>query len=431
MAKSATYFGFKPRWKQSPDFAPPAVRRPPPDFTPVRREYNKRTPGGFKGAPPQGPRMSPGRLPPRTIDLSPKEYKWNDPVYPGYREAKRQLLQRQLQRFGKTYGKALLKGAAKLNPYIRVASWALDAYDWMNQSEQWMAMKPGELIGFEGFYKYCDVPYSAPCGRAWRSSTTAGEGYCNLGAQPYDWYQEDPPDFPVNTRWIARGNHNCSVLAPRMTLKEIWNRPKPAGGKKPVPIYAPGAAWPMPMNYAPPRPMAQEYGRGLPREQPFPELNPPPYVEPALTFEPQTGSYGSAGRRNPGVLKPHYNARPWPGEKEDKRVIFKKSPGAPLGEAFGAFTEALDALDALYKAIPGAPKRLSYNEKLVYVAKNIDRVEWSDALANFLEDQLKDAIIAKVNRKVDSAVVGKGPAAKYWNGPFGLARGHGKMFHRF
>lgn len=72
-----------------------------------------------------------------------------------------------------------------------------------------------------------------------------------------------------------------------------------------------------------------------------------------------------------------------------------------------------------------------YNKKLVYVAKNLDRVVWSDALGNFLQDQLQDAIIAKVNRKVDSAVVGKGPAAKYWNGPFGLARGHGKMFHRF
>lgn len=417
--KSATYTGFKPKWKQDPDFAPPA-KRSRPDFTPKRR--------GSYGIPSTGPKMAPRG--PKTITLSKTEYQWTDPVQPGWRAAKAAM-----------YAARIAKFAGKANPYVSALSYAWDAYSWSQElaDPEWGQTRKGG-IDLSNWTQCCDagiqplemysIIRSRPSAGQWSGVEAMPCSYgplnCGLGGQVPAGYISD---MPVTLTPFASRTLFTLYLGParsggtRFQISQQYNMAWNGSAPFPFPMLSP-LVQPLPWPNMRPFPDWRMESDTDPYRDPG--LDPrvrariPAYIEPAL--EVATNPYGNAGRRNPGRIAPHYQMPPLPGEKEDKRIIMKQLAGQTgVGPVFGAMTEALDVVDALYKSIPGAQPGPNYNEKLAFIAAHLDEIVWTDALWNFLRNELEDRVYAKLNRLVNKPFVKNGPAAKYW--PFATGVG--------
>lgn len=331
--------------------------------------------------------------------------------------------------------KPILKRALRVFPYGRIVSYAWDAYDFYNwtQGMEWGITAQGGL-DMSGWVQCCDTGHrpldsyyytrARPSAGQWPNAQINPCAYfdplCGLGGQVIHGPASALPivmtPYASRTIFILR-------LGPRtgthMRFAQVWAKPHNGAVPLPLPAVAAPVVQPLPVYDFARFPDWDLDSRVESEPQAEPDLAGivPPYVVPALQFAPDN-PYRRAKRG--GDLAPHYQLPPKPNEKEEKKVIMKQLAGQTgVGPIFGAYTEALDAVDALYKAIPGAPEKMSYNGKLAYIAKHIGDVQWSDALWNFLKNELEDRAYAKLQRFVNSPVVKGGRAAKYWPFPTG------------
>ena len=152
----------------------------------------------------------------------------------------------------------------------------------------------------------------------------------------------------------------------------------PAG----APIWAPPALAPVPP------------GMGIPPV-------PPGYVGPGLVLVP--GLYGGWGR----VLSPAPWRKPPPGTKQ-KKIAIRNSSLAGLVFKVGAFTEALDAIDAVYQALPEKLRKREQAKrhgkdpwagaKLRLLFNNLGSLDGPGAIENLINENIQDHAIAKANR---------------------------------
>jgi len=345
--------------------------------------------------------------------------------------------------------KALLRGAERLglkvvtsfNPYLRLASYAWDAYDFYYSGDDWAKTQdagynmsgwqkccetngpPYQKVRLVGGPTYVAAPPPVPC---------AVQSNCGLGLQVPSFDVGTAITFTVpsgTTGWyLETVFFGISQSAgTRMRLDQKWTRlvPRAPGGYIDTVPYAPAIVQPLPMYSMPPEPVISEKIEPEPLDDPHLNVPPnwPPYAVPALEFT------NDPGAPKGGRIVPHRMLPPPPKTQERKRLVIKKSPGAFAGAAFGAVTEALDIVDALYKALPKEKRdrHASYQDKLIAISQNLDDIDWTDALINLLENEVKDRAAAALSKRVNKPYV-DGPASKYWVRPSGVTTGHRRNY---
>lgn len=431
MNRQGTYFGFKPQWKQAreaPNYGPIAPRK---GWTDLR-----------DGNP---PRMRPGRHGPRTIHLERPTITLDKTEY-SWVEADRQKLRNsdfmKAQRWARLAAIARFgtKTALRLNPYVRAASYLWDAYEFYREADEW-AQTRAAGYDFTGWEKCCETspppyakyrqvggptyvaaPPAVPC---------AVQSNCGLGLQVPTGDIGAAITFNVpsgSTGWYLETVFLgiSQSAGTRMRLDQKWTRlvPRRPGGYVDTTPYNSPVVVPVAMRLRPPRPLISEKGPVIfPEPWDEPVTRHKPYAEPALQFD-SDGAHGA-----PPKVKLHYREPPEPDVQERKRLVVKRSVGAFAGAAFGAVTEALDIVDALYKALPKnrRDRHATYQDKLIAIAQHLDEIAWTDALINFIENELKDRLHAKIGKIVNKPYV-NGPAQKYWVRPTGPTTGHRRNY---
>lgn len=117
----------------------------------------------------------------------------------------------------------------------------------------------------------------------------------------------------------------------------------------------------------------------------------------------------------PGIISP-----PTDGVRERK---FKYKPGLYHAyqlsrEALHAVTEAKDAVDAIWDALPGSVKSQGNKakglpEKFMDIYNNLDKVDWNEAIQNLIENHLEDAAIGRGLGALDKAAKNLGLPSGY------------------
>lgn len=327
----------------------------------------------------------------------------------------------------------------RLNPYLRVASYVWDAYEWYRQSSDWAVQRPGGY-NMSGWTLCCDtgvrplsafrrgtqrpseanhnIALGAPC-----SPAAMIPASCGQTLQVPTGLAGADISFTVfatnNVFWVAMGP--ATFNGDRMDYAQIWSYPRPDPDTSPLTLpYAVPAAQPLPefdfRRYPWEVPMSEPIPEPLPLPLPARVLK--PYEEPAWQYEA-----GRAPR-----LAPHQNLkdRTNPPEQSKKRIVFKRGAVArAAGGAFGAATEGMDAVNSMWKSIPKeyrTPRATQY-QKFKDVWKHLDKVQWDDAAVDWALSQAQDRALAKFNKLGNAAFVGRGRAAKYWPFPTGPAAG--------
>ena len=178
-------------------------------------------------------------------------------------------------------------------------------------------------------------------------------------------------------------------LTPRLPVENPWVSPTPIRG----PNVAPRPA---------PRPRPKPVAYPAPALRPF--VGPVPYTAVQIYPGP-VKAVAAAGRSKP------------PANTRERKMIV--SAGA-VAVAFGMGTEAIDLIDNIYDNISNKPrKRLKVPDKVAYIWRNLDRVDWTGAFNDFLRDQLTDAAIARLSQAANKSVVN----SPYYNRPVGIGTG--------
>jgi len=269
--------------------------------------------------------------------------------------------------------------------------------------------------------------------------------------------------YKMNARYLWNGGSGCGAIYPRPnTFPE--NEPPP--GHAPEEFIPPR---PMPWRAIPhqephpdvPRPYRRETGP-LPQERPAPYVQPrrdpfrypepepgvvigtPPRRRPVwwpngqpssrpgpapATASPPTGrGPGSPAPQPPaapprpgapsvgiGVSPPHMFRPPRKGEKETKKKAPKGLAGAgyKVGKYFGKLTEASDALECVYGALPEKlrkreaakrhGKQPSAINKLKIIAANSGSVDFGSMMSCSIQQHVSDFVIGKANQRLAKA----------------------------
>jgi len=107
------------------------------------------------------------------------------------------------------------------------------------------------------------------------------------------------------------------------------------------------------------------------------------------------------------MLHPVPWRKPPPGTKQ-KKIALKASGIAGVIRGIGAFTEGLDALDAIYQALPESLRKREQAKrhgrdpnplaKLQILLRNLGKLDGPGAIENLINEQIQDTIIGKANR---------------------------------
>lgn len=359
--------------------------------------------------------------------------------------------------------KALVRGGVRLaekalvnlNPYVRLASYLWDGYDFFNNDPmEWMKTADGGL-DMSGF-THCCTTGSEP--EVWYRLVYDRPTAVKYAAAKLDPCGFDPVTYPVlcglNNQvqtgpWpqalTITGYASRTVVTlytgpsrfagARMMLQTAYRMTLDDATPYTIPLEQP-MVQPLPALSRPPAPVIEDYFGG-PEPVADPQLDQPPgrppYEVPALEFSAANGRRG-------GEVRPHYNTPPPRHVHERKRVVVKRGPGAAIaGPAFGAVTEGLDLVDALWWSLPGGSRDgnminpshrtpyATYPEKLVDIAEGLDFIDWNEALVNFIANEVGDRVGAAISRKVNQPYV-KGPASQYWVRPTGPTAGARRNF---
>lgn len=234
------------------------------------------------------------------------------------------------------------------------------------------------------------------------------------------------------------------------TIEFVPGKYIPAPDPFPEPAFNPyiPAAWPI-IRLAPGFPPALPYGyAGGPTPDPHSARGYGGFGRP----RPAGGGRGTRGGKfTPNSDLPNmwptgpewHQVKPPPARTKERKGrvpmgAFRKA----VGGAYGAYTEAGDTTDSVYKALPSSVRAedrrknggrpLSMAQKLGSIYKHADQVNVAAAVANIISDQAKDAVIGKANKAANRITgnpywhrpVGHGAGSRFW--PTNLAHGYGQ-----
>lgn len=140
---------------------------------------------------------------------------------------------------------------------------------------------------------------------------------------------------------------------------------------------------------------------------------PPPWARPEYgqAFEPVSGVYdGGQWRKAP----PHVYRR-YPGRM--KKLKVSGVAWRAFSMIMGAFTETNDFVNAIWKSMPRSQRHAGLtstgNRRTDSMLKDIvngwDTIDWDQAIANVVANEVEDAIIGRTARTLNAASVSSGP----------------------
>lgn len=191
-------------------------------------------------------------------------------------------------------------------------------------------------------------------------------------------------------------------------IRSFW-RENAADPVRPFPRYIPArpAVPGRPAQYTIlPLPLPMTHTTALPA--------PVPYRLPTNGLPYQTASVNtSTSARNVQRTKtPHNRLPPGKGEKEKKT---RATPAAfsRVGRFLSVVTEGADIIEAVYGALPekirqrafaqkGTGRKLTPQEQLVVIYRNINQLDMAVVVANLAYNQIEDKIIGTVGKKIAS-----------------------------
>ena len=144
-----------------------------------------------------------------------------------------------------------------------------------------------------------------------------------------------------------------------------------------------------------------------PSVNPFPEVGPAPRArtspDPTLRTEPGTEititDRGISTRPGaPGRPKP-------PGEDTlaERKFVLSLSNGSAIGRIVGAAGELGDFVEAIYSTLPRRFKSRdadTLQERIAIIARNLDQVDWAEALGNMIVNEVQDRAIGRIGQHV-------------------------------
>lgn len=331
--------------------------------------------------------------------------------------------------------------AAQRNPYVffgRAAlNLALDYWDW--RYAQQPGQERGDLAKY-GFIQCCGPSVSAEMyNTGVGGSTPCGVGYilCDLPFQV--------PRAPIGQTIEVRPGDQYVCIGPsqldghRFYIDEVWWRPltdplEIPWKLPPKPIFIPlpdPLADPYADPYAPPEPVIREVPAPYPTpgRGPRPAPRPKPYESPMIETEirPSPGparppyspddpwqDYDPGAQPRP-VPRPepglHPRLPPPPGDKERKRDIPRGLAGKLLAKLYDTVTEADDAIDEIYDALPKEKRckgAKTPQAKVQCIYDNFEHLDLMKAAANLAYNHYEDKLYGRIY----------GPVGKY--APYGV-----------
>lgn len=319
----------------------------------------------------------------------------------------------------------------------------IDALDAITKRQgAWEVPESGGVLGSPWYqYSYCAT--AGPPSAMKLNATTHRGAYCLSG-------QADVNMVPLGTPipryvWSIVIFHRGEGAHP-MEVHSAWARDKnPAAGQPdmPGPIYRPDTwIWPESEPALEPtvNPMAVPVGRPGPEKAPVPyRLIPYRQANPFLSPHEQSNWGPRTLVREAGELswkfdpryrsrvrpeaKPHVRQPPGKGTKERKLNL---SIGGVPGKIIGGVTEAVDAVDAIYAALPRKYKSpgLTPQEKAAQIYRHFDEVDLRKALANLFVQQVSDRAWGTIGRAAAQAAVKGGLPRGLQFGPWDTAGGY-------
>lgn len=334
---------------------------------------------------------------------------------------------------------SLAKRVVRLNPYLAAG---LIAYEILSaaQEETWAPLggwtKTLTTIAPNPFYYGGKVSVSRtttyPAAALTRSFVTSG-----LGNQAYTGTPGDPWALVTSAhRTFVMGKTGDSFGVPlsRMQMQELWERPVAGAFTKPLPVPAkapvalPVASpqtWPITWNASNAKPGEAP---AFPAAIPFsilPRLNPAanpnrqvrydvegaPHFLSSMRDVPNDWSVSIGPRGAPNTAPGSHTMQPpskAPPQLKERKVRMSQTAGSVL-KMVSELTEAVDFIDALYKALPDSAKPryrgtkyvrrvVSPHEKARALFDNFEDLDISDAIYNLIANEIEDQIYGRVGR---------------------------------
>lgn len=270
----------------------------------------------------------------------------------------------------------------RVHPVTRALSYAWDAYDAYSGADQMWYQMPGGIEPAPGYlcYSYNAAIDNGTCDEIFIGSFAATNGtVCST------WhYQAQSFFYNSSNKGRAWGPKQGGFFGcQRYNLAHVAVYPDSVPANKRDPIVKPGYIVPLPDDFTSPLPDPAAWPK-LGGEPPAPPVV-PLYAEPALERQPN----GSIRR----VV--HYRARPEPGVKERKRIVPIGAAASLASKIFHAATEGMDFVDSIFEALPKSRQRGAErpDQKLAAIWKYLDEINWWDAGANLVINQLEDRVI--------------------------------------
>ncbi len=320
---------------------------------------------------------------------------------------------------------------ARINPAINVAWLIYDTWNFLFGPINWSQLTPWDHL------QNWKAQECAPCGitavfqNRWKDGYVGG-CYCF----PYPFLTGNPMPIGVgpyaapkilefvwwsssnNSSWARRIWSNTSgdpqalmlpVYGPQFLpaiVPDLPNWLDPDAMPIAVPVTDPlPPPWPEIPKRAPSRlPQGLRRGYGPParrRLRPFerPQEGIEVEVKPkSVTIRQQTG--------------PHLLVKPGHNVKEVKKKVSKVF--GFLLKSVGAITEGMDAINAIWKAIPFEKRPRGFQgplEKARFIYDNFPLIVWDDAITNLIVDQIQDTLIAMGARQRQQAMADLGVPA--------------------
>lgn len=327
---------------------------------------------------------------------------------------------------------------------------ALDAIDAM----ELLLRKPGQLVvqssayGGSDWYQYSQCPTAGPPTHVSFGGMAAPPIYCISGQayNPSVWVPFGTP-IPRYYYGFIVGHHKGDAFTHPMEVVSVYGRdvlPRQGAPDEPALVWQPPATWVFP-DVAPAleptvNPMAVPIARPGPEKAPVPyRLIPYRQPNPFLSPHEQSNWGPRTLVREAGELswkfdpryrnrvrpeaKPHVRQPPGKGTKERKLNL---SIGGVPGKIIGGVTEAVDAVDAIYAALPSKYKSpgLTPQEKAAQIYRHFDQVDLRKALANLFVQQVSDRAWGTIGKAAAQAAVKGGLPRGLQFGPWDTAGGY-------
>lgn len=330
-----------------------------------------------------------------------------------------------------------LRVAARALPWIGLGMTALTIAEMIFR---WQRAVPTGWPGWERHHYDPWVPHPSN-GSVYVFWTTHGHSQCrSIDRQSFQTLPHsnpgpgvDVPDIPAGNRWVTIGPRTSSTLAPRYDQRETWAKiddipttePTPWLPEKP-PVFLPPVVPELPQWIDP---LAQPINKPTVNPSPRPLEFPPapnPWRSPTESSSagnnPIVRGRTESNTSNNPAPRPNSPRKPKPKTKERKTVsVWAKM----LFQLHSAGTEVDDWVDSFYDAMPNAERKAfeariealygrppTAGERALFIYRNINAVDMTQALKNVVYNVIEDAIAGKGIKWLDKAGIGIGPTGQ-------------------